>query len=933
MRYLNKREDFLKQKKHIKGVPYETLLEVTSSAGPFANDVGWNDSLLGRLINHAIRKARIAAKVPTIKRLIDRLKIEFDQIVGQSTVFSLEEEDQILKIRIEISEFFKKLIEAVEAGEPVSTLKGLTDGCIDKVTSMKIFDKKDVLLAELKKFRDFLDQFKEDDTQDDEKEEEVKPTTVNTQEIPFDFCIKNLKAVYAILVAYRKLKDSNKQEHFAKKDATGQEVEIGKEYTYNNKVVKVVNKDHTQVASTDKAWLTKDDKIGEPLQNPKKDVFIIWQLGDKNYPPNTTGQAVDSTKLKPLTESNEVVTPTPATVAPTNTSPVKEASILSAVKPVYTYFTSDKDIFPGLESLFKMSPENQQKYGFKAPILKIYNTVRLNEDLKQFLSRPEAIGKALITMYKSTKVKEDGSFEGIQDDMKLAIADFNKTMKAILQFQSGIGEKPKKEGDVETKSEETKPVETQAKKEDDIDFENKNRSDFNSVKLLKYNSFMRINEADEPVQTQTQSEDTVQGTQSQATSDETVYSSEKVIEFFNQNCKEVRAFTVSDEEKEALNKKMEESEKNNKGIIMSMDPIIEIMKLFIKAYKTYTVLTITKRTEKVDTNTLSEYTSFGAASGDDTGRQGPYRNNKLFDLWENAVNDIRKDRKYQAVFTENANLRLPKVTDPDPTKKEDWVIKPKAGIAFRQFINDVLDGDKLYKSSSTTGAVATFIEKYFGDGSVSQTAANSLQSPELTDAGKIADEIDKNSIKLKLKEVTAINPVANTFFTITGMKPGDATKPDIFDKPVQRSFFIDKNDGISVFMVSSIFINQFNTLLTKLGPARVISKGDFVSSLSGTATGIEVTKISKADFIKLKKDQKIKMVTLDKTGAQHTENIKIDNIYSLIKEDDSKLYTLSDEERTKFNPILKGTGIVDTDDKNAVENKVKNKVGTIITPI
>jgi hypothetical protein len=114
MRYLNKREDFLKQKKHIKGVPYETLLEVTSSAGPFANDVGWNDSLLGRLINHAIRKARIAAKVPTIKRLIDRLKIEFDQIVGQSTVFSLEEEDQILKIRIEISEFFKKLIEAVE---------------------------------------------------------------------------------------------------------------------------------------------------------------------------------------------------------------------------------------------------------------------------------------------------------------------------------------------------------------------------------------------------------------------------------------------------------------------------------------------------------------------------------------------------------------------------------------------------------------------------------------------------------------------------------------------------------------------------------------------------------------------------------------------------------------------------------------------------
>jgi hypothetical protein len=421
--------------------------------------------------------------------------------------------------------------------------------------------------------------------------------------------------------------------------------------------------------------------------------------------------------------------------------------------------------------------------------------------------------------------------------------------------------------------------------------------------------------------------------QSQNGSQDTGDQSKKILDFFNENCKEVRAFVISDEEITTLNKKMEESEKNNKGIIMGMDPIIEIMKLFIKAYKTYTVKTITKRTENVDTNTLSEYTSFGAQSADDTGRQGPYRNNKLFDLWENAVNDIRKDRKYQAIFTENAKLRLPKVTDPNPTNTEDWVIKPNAGAAFRKFINEVLDGDTLYKSGST-GAVATFIEKYFGDGSVSEKDGKGLQGTDLTEATEIATEIDKNSIKLKLKEVTDINPVANTFFTITGMKPGDATKPDIFDKPIQRSFFIDKNDGISVFMISSIFINQFNTLLTKLGPARVISKGDFVSSLNGTDTrGIEVTKVSKADFIKLKKDQKIKMVTLDKTGTQHTENIKIDNIYSLIKEEDSKVYTLSDEERTKFNPILKGTGIVDTDDKNAVENKVKFKAGTIITPI
>ena len=142
MRYLNKREDFLKQKQHIQGVPYETLLEMTSSAGPFANDVGWNDSLLGRLINHAIRKARIAAKVPTIKRLIERLRGEFEQIVGQATVYSLSDEDQLLKLKIELSKFFKELIFSVENGHDVSVLKTLTDGCIEKVTGMVEFDKK-----------------------------------------------------------------------------------------------------------------------------------------------------------------------------------------------------------------------------------------------------------------------------------------------------------------------------------------------------------------------------------------------------------------------------------------------------------------------------------------------------------------------------------------------------------------------------------------------------------------------------------------------------------------------------------------------------------------------------------------------------------------------------------------------------------------------
>ena len=203
MRYLNKREDFLKKKQHIQGVPYETLLEVTSSAGPFANDVGWNDSLLGRLINHAIRKARIAAKVPRIKSLISQLKDEFEQIVGQAKVYSLSAEDQQLVIQIELDVFFKELIYAVENNFKVVILKGLTDGCIKRVTDMAEFDKKVVILEELKKFREFLDQFKDDQGSNDEDAGDEDSTDTGTT--GYVTMVKNLKALALILANYTKV--------------------------------------------------------------------------------------------------------------------------------------------------------------------------------------------------------------------------------------------------------------------------------------------------------------------------------------------------------------------------------------------------------------------------------------------------------------------------------------------------------------------------------------------------------------------------------------------------------------------------------------------------------------------------------------------------------------------------------------------------------
>ena len=871
MRYLNKREDFLKKKNSNSINQIKSINEKVDSSGPFANDVGWNDSLLGRLINHMIRKARIATKVPTIKKLIERLRAEFDQLVDQSKVFSLSEQDQLVILRITIIGFFDALIKAVNDGSPIDELKGITSLCIKDITNFKSFDKKDVLLAELEKFKDFLDQFKTES-----KEDEVKLNT----EIPFDLCINNLKAVYAILLAYQKLKGINKQEYLSKKDASGQEVQVGKEYTYNGKRVKVVNYDHTQLASTDKTWLTKDDKIGEPIKDPKTDVFVIWQLGDKNYPSNTTSQSVDASKLEPIKESNMSVTPTD--IKPTTNT----GGILSAIKPTYTYFTSDKDILPGLESLFKMSTENQKKYGFKEPILKIYNFIKLNEDLKQFLSRPEAIGKNLITMYKSTKVKEDGSFEGIQDDMKLAIVDFNKTMKVILQFQSGIVESPK----------DKEEVNTQDSDKNDFDFENKNRSNFSdSVRLLKYNSFMSINESEEQqpeFKEQQQESQQESKPESQLELDDT---KKKISDFFNENCKEIIAFNVLTDEERSIIKKVNET-KENKGIIMSMDPIIEIMKLFIKAYKTYTVQTITKRSENVDTNTLSEYTSFGGSG--DTGRSGPYRNNKLFDMWEDAVNNIRKERKYQALFTANANLRLPVVTDPDTSKSSDWEIKPKAGLQFNRFINDILDGEKLYKAGSERGKVSTFVDSYFGEGATKDQGT--LETNDLRDAAKL--ESSKSKVELEFSKVVIKDEQLNinTLFTITYTNDKDQKR--------QRTFLITEIKNGYIYM-SYALVKHYVKYLNKMnGSQKNVTKGTLPVNLSITdEASIKYTKIKQNEFNNIfRAGNTITINSVTNDGSTDSPVFSaISDVYWMVTKEDKKIYIIDNSTSPNITDVIK----------------------------
>jgi hypothetical protein len=163
--------------------------------------------------------------------------------------------------------------------------------------------------------------------------------------------------------------------------------------------------------------------------------------------------------------------------------------------------------------------------------------------------------------------------------------------------------------------------------------------------------------------------------------------SEKIKTYFNENL-EIDDYLILEEEAKKIESEIEKGVQSPKFLVISgMNPIIEIVRIFNRAYKIHTTSTIPVGTTdgKVKASTWSEYTAFGYNSGAPSATEdGPYRNNKIFNMWEDAVMDVLSNTKYAPIFAAQ-------------TKIEDGSgnIKEGAGVALRQMMLDFLDGDGL----------------------------------------------------------------------------------------------------------------------------------------------------------------------------------------------------------------------------------------------
>lgn len=802
MRYLNKRSDFIKINEEI----------TAGTGGPFHNDLGWNDSLLGRLINHTIRKSKIQLKVSSVKDLVSRLEKSFDGIILENKLNSISDESKLKVSDITIYMFFKNLIDGVNSGKSISELIDLTDAAIKNSKSLN----NEKIDKELNDFRRFLLGQEDIDSNDTDDSDDSDSNVDDKGNYPL--MIKNLRALSEILINYNKTISVSSEINYTIKSGDTLR-KIQSDFSINKKKLSI-----EQIKD-------RNVKFGEfkDEQNLPAGVKILLEaFGDKksNDSSNVLGNEDHSSQaLKKLKNSINILI----------SSKDKGISVDNKLISSFISESNNTDSKILIKGLFK----EIMRY--------------LVGDKKQTIQEKDALFVEGIDTLGSEKT------------LVIIAEKYARFAKRALQFDKtnlygGYGELG---NSLKSFVESLKVLMT---------------SNSISEGFYKYDDFVKIlNEKKFNL------------------SDLSI----KVKEFFDNNCKTVISYSVENESVSKIENEMKNSKSDS--ISFQMDSVVEVIKLFNRAYKLYTVQTITKRSENVDTNTLSEYTSFGGSG--ESGRSGPYRNNKLFNIWEDGVYSVLGDRKYQAIFTKNANLKLPKVTNPSFFRDEDWEIKSNAGQNLRTFMSKMLDGDNIYRSTDGVGQIHTLIEKYFGTETSKEVSTLFRKDKDSLENTKMANKIYENSTKLEFSKSNK-NFVSRSIFMI------DCTIGDKTDSS-QRTFYINFIENGVVYLTGNVGTTKIQKYLYATKDTKFsVDNGDFPRSFALIDTSSIYTRIKQDDFNNLiKSGSKIKMTncTSSGSGSIKTDEVSIKGVYWLVNEKD-ELYRIPKEDKENLKKIINSLG-------------------------
>ena len=751
MKYLSRRDDFLRNAKinetksdYIRNT-YELIKE---DGGPFYNETGWSDSLLGRLINHYIRKAQVALSMTKIKPVIARLYSEFDRILAEGVVATADEETEKKVNLVILGQLFSAIKTAVESKEEKEYILKLTIDALTFLDKNEI-DKKEDLVRELNTFKEFLEGLEED--KKEETKEETKEEVTNEISALFPTMVENLKALALIV------------------------------------------KHSTTPVKTDTSRNIDNQELKQsPTQEP------VGKLQESE----TNIQQVHAQQALVKLNDNIRILKDPK---------IKVAIDLNLLNGIVQQSTLYKD------SVIRLYTEiNRFLVGDKAKTLNYEPSKLYEADTNLILNKGiDQIAEKIAKFAKRAFQFENENLYSYLGDLGAPLKKFIETLREINKAKSVINQ---------TKQE---------------------------SRIIDYKTFLKMNELLDPdtareIEQSDIKQDNVQNKvegETSASDPETGTIPERIEDFFDRNCKTVKDYVIDRTEADKIKNNIEELSKDpNNVVINGMDPIIEIIRLFNRAYKIFTVSTITKRSNgTVDPRTFGEYTSFGGqqSGGQLNGWSGPYRNNKIFNIWEDAVLKILGDKKYEPIF--KAKMILGKTTESNRTEKtgdKDTITNDKttkyeekegAGAKLRKFMNDILDGEALYKISgrSEAGAQSKFLNDYFGVDVDTSKNPFTITKEEAESNTKNATIILDKSLRIKFKKnIKNEETKNNQIFALNVESLND-------DKENEYYFFriLDTKNGLALSFSKTFGdlnddIKNSNNKDKEDGRKKIIEKGD-----------------------------------------------------------------------------------------------------------
>jgi hypothetical protein len=746
MKYLKNRDNFITGVKKTGLVPYldKDIIDSEKFNEVFQNDITWGDSLVGRLINSVIRKAKIGVNLKRIEHVIKSMRAEFDRLVMDGVISNMETESKITLYKFIMITLVAQLEKAaaakqdwvisdkseeVDEVEDVSEIKNMTVSTIQSVGDYfdtltdpalaipkeeldELKKDKDDLVKALEKFLESIKEIKVEEKQDEVEEPEEKKEEPKKDLVYSDLLKKNFSLVYDIVC------------------------------DYNEIIISATGPSATQSPQKGKTATTLDPKKSE----------VIKQTASFNYQ--------DS-----LSSINEEVVE-------------MDPDFVKAIKPLHSYFKS-KEFKLSVDRNVKNNEFNNLLDSNKDAIVKVYKSILLiKENLRDMLLRPEDVAKHIFNLYKFTKLKTSGDIKGFEKS-KSKIFEFNKSMAEILKFKNTstetgsvksedeleVGKTYKytntkgktsdvvlvsKDEIIKSKGEDGKWATGDDKKGDKLPDKETvsvvnpdksttsfgvNATSLRKESLVSYWQF--IKEADE----------TKEGGSWISTVNDS-WRNTFLVDFKN-----YKNYVLTREEQEKLKKEVDKAEKATTSykIITDKDPVIEIVRLFNRAFRLHTPGPIPsgRTSGKVSNITFREYEYVGGGSSGspDNPGGGPYRNIKIFTKWQDAIYDIIGSAKYRPIFNKDSTL-IVQYTDPDTNKKTEGDPIEQFGKKILTFMNEMLDNSKMYNS----GEQQKFIQKYFNLEVKSEKLGSTTNPDDLKKNGIVSEKVKEVEIEFEDKD-------------------------------------------------------------------------------------------------------------------------------------------------------------------------------------